>query len=163
MKRDNKTVGLQPRCRGFTLIEIIIVLFIIGIASGIAGIMISRGSGGRETRAFTKDIASVLRYSRSHAVSEKKIYCFVIDSDERMLRLYSEDTDYKNVTPVLTREFPEGLQVIMRGSDDDSAYMEFFPYGNSTGGVIEVATGKGTAFFITVNRVTGGLKVERAE
>jgi prepilin-type N-terminal cleavage/methylation domain-containing protein len=41
---------LRPPSSGFTLVEIIIVLFIIGIASGLVGIWISRGSGNLEIR-----------------------------------------------------------------------------------------------------------------
>ena len=151
-------------CRsGFTLIEIIIVLFIIGIATGIVGILISRGSGSLETRTFTRDISSVLRYARNHAVSEKKIYCFVIDKDERTLRLYAEDTDYKNIDLVLSKDIPDELEVVLQDSDEESSYMEFFPLGNSTGGIIEIMDRKGSGFFITVNRVTGKLQVEKAE
>ena len=50
-----------------------------------------------------------MRYARNHAVSEKKIYCLVIDRDEQMLRLYSEDTDYSNVTIVMEKKIPDVL------------------------------------------------------
>lgn len=156
LKRTNSAFG-------FTLIEIIIVLFIIGLATGIVGIVISMGSGSLETRTFTREISSALRYARNHAVSEKKIYCFVIDKDEQALRLYSEDTDYKNVVLVLDKDIPEELEVNLQDSDEESSYMEFFPHGNSTGGVIRVMDRKGSGFYITVNRVTGKLQVEKAE
>ncbi len=139
------------------------MLFIIGIASGLVGIFISRGSGSLGVRTFTKDISAVLRYARNHAVSEKKIYCFVIDKNEQKYRLYAEDTDYKEIDLVMSKDIPEELEMTVQGSDSDSPYIEFFPWGNSTGGVIEITNQKGSTFFIIVNRITGKLEVQKAE
>ena len=106
-------------------------------------------------------MAHFMRYARNQAVSEKKVYCFVIDKEELMLRLYSEDTDYKNVTLVMDKEIPEGLNIDLSGHDKETAFVEFFPGGNTTGGVIEITNSKGSRFFIVVNRITGKLKVEK--
>ena len=146
---------------GFTLIELIIVLFLLGIAAGLAGLYIGKGTGSLELKKFTKEVSAVMRYARSHAVSEKKIYCFVIDRDEQKLRLYSEDTDYTNIILVKDREIPGDLNVDLLGKGREAAYVEFFPGGNTTGGVIEITNSKGSRFLIMVNRITGKLKVEK--
>ena len=154
---------LPPGRSGFTLIEIIIVLFIIGMAFGLVGIYVSKGSGSLKIRTFTKDISALLRYARSHAVSEKKIYCFVIDKNEQVYRLYAEDTGYKEIDLVISRDIPEELQMTLQGSDEDSPHVEFFPRGNSTGGVIEITSDKGAEFFISINKITGKLEVGKSE
>jgi general secretion pathway protein H len=146
-------------CKGFTLIEIIIVMLIIGLASGLVGIMISRGSGSRDLMIFAKDASSVLRYARNRAVTEKKIYCFVIDIEEQTYRLYSEDADYKNVQPVMERPIPEALQMSLQDSEEESPHIEFLPRGNSTGGIIEIINEKGKTIFIKINRITGKVNV----
>lgn len=148
---------------GFTLIELIIVLFIIGIVSGLVGMMVSRGTGSLETRTFTKDVSAVLRYARNHAVSEKKIYCFVIDRDEQMLRLYAETPDYKKIDLVTDKVIPEELEIKVQGNDEEAQYIEFFPQGHSSGGVVEIINEKGTVYFIAVNRISGKLEVEKEE
>ena len=102
-----------------------------------------------------------MRYARNHAVTEKKIYCFVIDQEEQVLRLYSEDIDYKNVTLVMNKEIPEELEMNMPDIGRDELYIEFFPLGNTTGGVIEITNEKGSRFFISVNRITGKLTLEQ--
>ncbi|MBL7031790.1 MAG: prepilin-type N-terminal cleavage/methylation domain-containing protein [Nitrospira sp.] len=146
---------------GFTLIELIIVLFMIGIVAGLAGIYIGKDTGSLDLKKFTREVASVMRYARNHAVTEKKIYCFVIDKDDRRLRLYSEDTDYTNVTLVMDKDIPEELDINMPGIAREALYVEFFPLGNTSGGVIEIMNAKGSSFFISVNRVTGKLVVEK--
>jgi len=170
-EEDGKQTGLSShshdftaaRQSGFTLIEVIIVLFIIGIASGLVGVWISRGSGSLEIRKFTKDISATLRYARTRSVSEKKIYCFVIDKEEQKYRLYAEDTDYTKIDLVSDNTIPGELQMNLRGSDEDSASVEFYPRGNSSGGVIEIVREDGTGYVITINRITGKVDVEQAE
>ena len=147
---------------GFTLIEIIVVMLIIGIASGLVGIMISKDTGSLELRTFTKDVSAVLRYARNKAVAEKKIYCFVIDKDKHTYLLYSEDTEYKNKKIVLNKNIPDELEMSVQDSEEDSQYMEFFPRGDSSGGAIEITNQEGAGFFIIINRITGNLKVEKA-
>lgn len=149
---------------GFTLIELIIVLVLIGIMTGIAGMYVGRGTGTLDLKKFTKEISSVMRYARSHAVSEKRIYCLVIDREERMLRLYSEEPDYTDVVLVMEKEFPEGLQIDLADRDRrEDTFVEFFPGGNTSGGVFEVTNSDGLKFSIVVNRITGKLIVEKDE
>jgi general secretion pathway protein H len=179
-KKSKKTgsFGLQfiicnSRMAGFTLIELIIVLFIIGIASGLVGIVISRSSGNFELKNFTKDLSTVLRYARNQAVTEKKIYCFFIDSSERMFRLYAEkgkdedvdaDSDSSDkFVQVLHKPIPAEMEMTIRGRDPDSSFIEFFSVGNSTGGVVEVVNQKGTVYSVTVNRITGKVEVRQGE
>ena len=160
MKATRHIFGESKRA-GFTLIELIIVLFLVGIIAGLAGLYIGKDTGSLELKKFTKEVSAVMRSARNRAVSEKKIYCFVIDNDELMLRLFSEDTDYTNVTLIMEKEIPEELQVDLLGSGREAAYVEFFPGGSTTGGVIEITNMKGSRFLISVNRITGKLIVEK--
>jgi len=162
-RRQTSSFILHPFSSGFTLIEIIIVLFIIGIASGLVGIWISRGSGNLEIRKFTKDISAVLRYARTRAVSEKKIYSFVIDREEQKYRLYGEDSDNEKAELVMDKDIPENLQMMLQDRDEESSNIEFFPRGNSTGGVIEILKETGTGYLIRINKLTGKVDVEKEE
>lgn len=155
---------------GFTLLEIIIVMFIMGIALGIAGIMITKGRGSLEVKTFTKELSATLRYARSHAVTEKKMYCLVIDKEEGVLRLFYEkqkggedDEESGKFSLVVSKPIPGGLEVILQDDDSEAPCIEFFPQGHSTGGVLEISNEQGTTYLISVNMITGKLEVEKAE
>jgi general secretion pathway protein H len=149
--------------RGFTLIEIVIVMLIIGIASGLVGVMIGRGSSSRELTIFTNDLSSVLRYARNRAVTEKKIYCFVIDIEKNEYVLYSEDTDYTGIETVMTKPIPEDIQLKFLDDDRDTSHIEFLPRGSSSGGALVISNDRGAVKYITVNRITGKSSIEEDE
>lgn len=149
------------RQKGFTLIELIIVLVIIGIASGLIGLYI--GSNRLELRTFAKEMAATLRYARNHAVSEKKTYCFVIDGNERMYRLYRDNKDDEDVVPVISKPIPEGVELNLSPEADDVYQVEFFPQGSTSGAEIEVSSGGGKALMIMVNRISGKVEMSREQ
>ncbi|MEN8265158.1 MAG: GspH/FimT family pseudopilin, partial [Nitrospirota bacterium] len=150
--------------------EIIIVMVIMGIALGLAGIMISKGRGSLEVKTFTKEISAALRYARSHAVTEKKMYCLVINKEEGVLRLFSEkrkggedDGESGRFSLVLSKPIPDEMEVILQDDDSEEPCIEFFPLGQSTGGVLEISNEEGTTYLISINMITGKLEVEKAE
>jgi general secretion pathway protein H len=151
-------------CAGFTLVELVIVLLLIGIASGLVSIYVGKGSGSLEIKKFSKDLYSVLRYARTRAVSEKQTYRFVINKDDGKYRLYTDsskaDKEEEAPVPVVDKPIPEELQVIMDGSEEDQYNIEFFPRGNTSGGVIEIRNENGTTYFITVNKITGKVQMD---
>ncbi|MBL7049526.1 MAG: prepilin-type N-terminal cleavage/methylation domain-containing protein, partial [Nitrospira sp.] len=90
--------------RGFTLFEILVVLIIIAIASGIVGVYIGRSTGSLEVKNLAKSISSTLRYARNHAVSEKQTFCFVVDREDAMYRLYSgHPSEDGEISPVISK------------------------------------------------------------
>jgi type II secretion system protein H len=151
---------------GFTLIELIIVLLIIGISASIVGIAINRSSGNHQLKTFAREVSAVLRYARSQAVAEKRMYCFFIDTNAGILKLYTENTDAdseEKFVQVLDRSIPEELQIALAGRDAASSFIEFYPIGNSTGGVVEVRNRKEKIYFVHVNRITGKVEVKQGE
>jgi len=171
--RIQKYEGAHPSSFGFTLIELIIVLIIIGLASGVVGLVISRSSGNLELKSISKELSAVMRFARNRAITEKRTYCFVIDINDRIYNLYTdkreddkdkEDTgDNEKIIRVMHKPFPEEMQMSVKGSDSDSQVIEFFADGSSTGGVIEVSGEKGAVYNITVNRITGKVEAARGE
>ena len=65
--------------RGFTLLEVLMVLLLIAAASALAAAAITGGFSGMQLRADAKEIAAQLRYTRAQAISTGEPQRFLID------------------------------------------------------------------------------------
>ena len=151
----------SDRRGGFTLVELLIVLAIIGISSAIVGVLIYRGTSNVELRTFTKDVSATLRHARNRAVSEKKIYTFILSEDENAYALYADfpEGGAEDLNPVLSRPIPKTVKPVFKDRIGLNR-IDFFPQGNSTGGIIEIANQDKKSFFIVVSKVTGKVEVK---
>lgn len=150
---------------GFTLIELIIVLIVLAVASGLVGILVNRGSGSFEMKSLSKHMATTLRYARSRAIAEKKMYLFIVPEDYRAYGVYTDlppDEDLEEVNPVSSYPIPEEITVQFR-EQEGAGIIAFYPRGTSSGGIIEITSEKGKQYFIHVNRITGRVKVYEDE
>ncbi len=149
---------LHPCSKGFTLIELLVVLIVIGIASSLIGIFVYSGIDNVRLNTFAREISSTLRYARTHAVSEKKTYSFIIHGKEKAYGLYAGSG------PVIYKQFPsDKLQAALKGSSEEDIRIDFSLYGSSTGGTIEVKGTDGPIWHISVNRVTGKVEVGKVK
>ncbi len=146
-------------CSGFTLVELVIVLFIIGIASAVVGIVLVGSLDSANLKTSAREVASTLRYARSHAVSEKKAYTFILykDNGGSYMELLVENHDGEE-GPILRKSFSEDIIAELEG--EKWLQIDFFPLGNSSGGEIKLKNLKGSSFVVSVERVTGRVYVK---
>jgi general secretion pathway protein H len=165
MPQDNKSrfLIIFKSINGFTLLEMLIVMLIIGLAFGFTVILTTYKGSTIELNTFTKEVSATLRYARSHAVAEKRVYSFVLWEDERAFGLYAdfpkEDTDIEP-SPIVYKDIPESLEMSLKDGSDKMR-IDFYPQGNSSGGIIEIRNQKGRVFSIIVNKVTGRVRVSK--
>jgi general secretion pathway protein H len=122
--------------RGFTLIELIVVMAVLGL---LAGLVMTRGPMRSHTltqRAAVQALAGGLREARSRAVATNRPIEFAVDIEHKTFRIGDGQP---------TRLPPEyGMSMISaagRRISDTKAAIRFDPDGSSTGGRIELATG----------------------
>jgi len=153
---------LKSGRNGFTLIELVLVLFVIGIASALAVGILYRSMDNIRLKTSAKELSASLRYARSHAVAEKKIYSFVMNKNG--YGLYTEqydksDTDYEKTSLVFQKILPQGI--IAEYQEIEDIRIDFYPQGDSTGGEIKLKNEKGSVMVITVEKITGKVKIEK--
>ena len=68
----NGVNAVEPNKKAFTLIELIIVIFIIGMASAVVGGSLYRNMDDIRLKTAAKEMVAILRYARSRSVAEKK-------------------------------------------------------------------------------------------
>jgi prepilin-type N-terminal cleavage/methylation domain-containing protein len=97
--------------RGFTLLELIVVLIIISLVSAFVAPKLTGPLSNLDLKTASKNISSSLRYMRSHAAAEKTTCAALFDLDRNRLVLAS------SAASALAREdFPIGNREAFDGA-----------------------------------------------
>ena len=140
----------SKRDRGFTLVELLLVVTILAIVASLLVIpRFTRGSES-EARAASTYIASRLRDARAAAIIQQASKTVVFDLDGRFV--WVDDGG-----PML--QLPAALDVritsaFRSGARAGTSQIEFYPDGSSSGGTILLSRGS-RATEIRVNWLTG--------
>lgn len=141
--------------RGVTLLELLVILFILVLVTGVAMPFLSggqrRAAGLRHT---AMELAAGLRHSRAQAIKMNRESVFVLDTSTPAYRL---DVDM----PVVELSADFDLELLTTRSeriDSASGGIRFFADGSSTGGGIIISRGPGR-YRIAVNWLTGRIRI----
>jgi general secretion pathway protein H len=146
-------VRQSPAQRGFTLLEIVLVMAIIALASVLAAAAMGGGFHSMQLSASARKIASNLRYTRAQAIATGQVQRFTIDPHAHTW-----------VAPKSHRgDIPEALGVDFIGAREvqpraGTGAIAFFPDGASTGGRIRLRSGK-AEWTVDVAWLTGQVTV----
>jgi len=151
------------RNKGFSLIEVVVVLTIISLSVALVMPSLSRFSRSIELKAVAKKVSAILRYYRSEAVNKGQVYQVLFDSDLKEVRVQSIDSASP---PVKTYPLPEGIhlkevKVESPEYDSDIPAIEFYPSGGSNGGTIILDGQGGIGYKIRVHFLTGSVEIEK--
>ena len=160
-----REISLTSCGRGFTIIEILIVVVIIAIAAMIAVPMIG-SADSMQVRSAADVIAADLEYARSMAISRQREYTVVFNASNESYQL--EDS-----SGIIEHPVKKGFQYVVNfGSSSQlnkidivdagfggASRISFSPAGApSSGGVIQLQAG-GTSATISVEPVTGFIMI----
>jgi general secretion pathway protein H len=127
---------------GFTLIELVVVLTIIGLSLAVAMPLLGKGGHATALAAATSDLRAALRTARSTAIAEDRRILFQADSTG-----YWVDRRHYSLTTATGLDPP-------RIRSEGGTRIAFFPSGASSGGRILIGDGGGRRE-IAVDAITG--------
>jgi len=145
-------------CRGFTLLELLLVCALIALAAGLTAPLLSN-TDQKQFRVDLRQIAAHLNYSRRQAV---------ITGAEQEVKLATRVAEEAPADAPLERPpawINEGMSLRYAATLDDpfeetdELVVIFFPMGSSTGGLIELADSERRAY-LYISQLTGKLLVE---
>lgn len=140
------------RTRGFTLLELVLVLGLVALSSLLAAAAMSGGVDGMRLRSAAKELAAQLRFTRAQAIATGEPQRFTLDPvAHRWTAPKSRDGELPRQLAI---EFIGAREV--QPSEGEGAIV-FFADGASTGGRVRLAVEE-AAWDIEVAWLTGQVR-----
>jgi len=141
--------------RGFSLIELMVVMMLIGLLMSVVGISVSRSVAGAEMRNAERELIAGLRHTRGQAIIQRQQQVFLVDTRNRTWRAAGK--------PAVT--LPDGIEITLNTARSELTGegvggIRFFPDGASTGGDV-VLSAQEREWHIAVAWLTGEVSRNR--
>ena len=153
---------------GFTLLELVLVLFLIGLIAGLVLPFIVSTLDRVKLQSEARQIASALQFARSEAITRKTLLTFNANIDENEYWLAipkdNEVTQSKFLDePAQIKEY-QGTE---ENISDGTFIINFYPRGNSSAGTIHLQSSinksEAPIYAIIIDPITGKPKIKLLE
>lgn len=145
--------------KGFTLLELILVMVILSTVLGMAAPSLSGFFGSRQTHDTAAQILALTQLARSQAISEGIVYRLNFDTNERTYWLTAQQAGaFEELKTGLGQKFTLPKDMVMEMEDvereDKDMFLKFTPQGTVTAGTVRLIDRRGLALEITCPTVT---------
>jgi general secretion pathway protein H len=123
--------------KGFTLLELLVVLAILALATALVPPLLSGGKDKAEFKTAVRGVATALREARSIAMTSDHSQAVVVDVDRGVFRAGASDRSRAVAQGIRLSLLTVAQERIERGVGS----IRFFPDGSSTGGRLSLTQG----------------------
>lgn len=144
---------------GFTLLELLLVLFIVGLAVGLVAVNMGRGLDSSRARQDAGRLYASLRHARALALTDRVPVAVAPLVDDG-----AAPGDWPRAYRIERAGRRTGKVVALsRGLTLRGETVVFFPKGDSTGGVLSIRETESRGYDVEVDPVTGKPRVTRIQ
>ena len=142
------------KARGFTLLELMVVLVIGALAYTVVLGVPFRGPSTSDLKAAARTLASGLRLAQTTAMSTRRDATLVLDLEAR---------EFEVSGSAGARSLPRDIELKLFTAQSEAltekkGAIRFYPDGSSTGGRITVASGE-RKYLVDVDWITGRVSI----
>ena len=142
--------------RGYTLVELLVVVGLIAAALAVGAAAMRSGMPGAQLRGAARELAAQLRYTRAQAIATGQSQLFTLDARTREWQAPNRRHG----------SLPREVAIVATGArieqeNPDQVAVRFFPEGAATGGRILLKRGD-AAWQVDVEWLTGQVTLTRA-
>ena len=146
---SRQTVKVCSSQTGFTLFELLLVMFIIGLAGAVVMFSASRLQENTLFNTEARKLYLTVKHAREVSILERRDIVFKVDVEAKKYWI-----DYGDDKTSEMHSIPQ--KYVIAGEA-----VNFFPKGNSSGGKFELDNGKGRKYEVTVDPVLGTTAIKR--
>jgi general secretion pathway protein H len=150
-------VGKVAASRGFTLIEIAVVLLLLALAAAVVVPGVGRGTDALRARAEIAGFSAFLRHAREQAITRREAHEVRVDPARGHMVLLAADT----TTVRGSKHFALPLRI--EADPPQALTIRFSPQGVSTGGVYRIEAPGRRIWEVAVDPITGRVINRRVE
>ena len=135
--------------RGFTLIEILVVMILIAVAGSLVYLNVGRSAAQKQGRMFAQEMIMLVKKARGTSLASSRPVAFYISSMDRLCWVEGSSSSVK---------VPENVLIQAQGvvqTDADVYGIYFYPDGSSSGGEISLSADGQLFFLFRVDMLTG--------
>jgi len=126
---------------GFTLLELVLVMVVIGTVLGMAAPSLRGFFESRKAADAASTLVALTQFARSGAIAEGRIYRLSLDEAAGTYRLSAQEGGaFVALNSEFGRvfRFPEGVrsEMLVQGADESRDYVDFYPDGRTEPTVI---------------------------
>jgi len=147
---------------GFTLIELMVVLVLLGVLLAVAFPSIGGGMATVKLKTSSREIAATLRLARSKAIREQQVYLVGFDLTKNQMELSSENLKYQKFFSLAEGISIEKVTPLKAKADwNQQRYYYFFtPNGMTESFEVVLRNERGRAIKVVQNSLTGSPRIE---
>lgn len=145
----------KSRRSGFSFLELIVILILMGVAAVLIMPSFTRGLKGLEVETTTRDLIVRMKQARSEAIAKQKVFRMILGVDG-----YVFATDFGETI----KEFKLPEEVVIESDEEElPLQVSFYPNGRSSGGNFRLTSRQGKQVQVTVDSITGFARVVKDE
>lgn len=141
--------------RGFTLLELLLVLVIAATSYAMVVRLSSGGMSGAELKSAARAVAAGLRDARGTAIATQESASFTLDVEQRSMEVSGARRPRSLPQRLDLKIYTAQSEVV----DGKRGAIRFYPDGSSTGGRVTLASGE-RQFLVDVDWLTGRVTIK---